>query len=243
MLSTGIELSSVVHPSFRDDANDLSGYVLAALGAIAGFLVMNVVLTTVYIVAFNGGVAELPPGVRFLASGLALLVPVGLLWWWLDARERAAAFPFRVPDTTELAWTLAFVPLGVAASAVGIDVGTALGFEYLTFGYDLTNPVTAVGVLVGPVLLAPLLEELLFRGLLIGSLTDRRWSPPVAGLAALVAFAAPHVWLGVAGMLGIAAWTVFPTILRLKFDNLAGAYGLHLLNNVYSYVVVVAVAS
>lgn len=229
----------LVHQSLRSDSDILSGHLTAAVGAVVGFLVMNSLLTGVYIIGFNDGVAEIPPGVQFLASGIALLVPVVIIWWWLDLRERTAAFPFRHPSTTEFMWTIAFVPLAIGASSLGILVGEMFGLEYMTFDYDLTDPVTAAGVLIGPILLAPILEEALFRGLLLGSLIDRGWSPRGAGVVAVLVFAGPHIWLGFAGMMGIAAWAVFPTILRLKFDSLTGASLLHLLNNIYSYIVVV----
>jgi len=239
MSSIPIQSFVSLHPSFHEDSDVLSRHTLPALVAVAGFVLLNTVVTTAYIVAFNNGSPDVSPGVQFLASGIGLLVPVGALWLWFDAHERMAAFPFHIPSTAEIGWALAFVPLGIAASTLGIEATTTFGFTAVTFGYDLTDPLTAVGVLVGPVLLAPLLEEALFRGLLIGTFVDRGWSPFVAGLVALLVFAGLHVWLGVAGMIGIAVWTVFPTMLRLRFDNLAGAYLLHLLNNVYSYVLVV----
>ncbi|WP_222913156.1 CPBP family intramembrane glutamic endopeptidase [Natrinema sp. SYSU A 869] len=178
-------------------------------------------------------------GVAFLIVGATLIVVMAILWWWLDPREWTAAFPFRSPSATEVGWALAFVPLGFVTVQFVTAAMAPLGFNFTGPNYDLTDPVIAAGVLVGPLLLAPIFEEALVRGLLLGSLLDRGLSPTAAGLVTILVFAIPHIWLGVAGVVGLAAWAVFPTILRFRFNNLTGAALLHFLNNVIAYVVLV----
>jgi len=230
----------LIHPSIDDAVNGLSGHVAVAFGAIIGWFVLNTILTVGYIAVFRGGMPGVSVGIRFLATGAAMVVVMAILWWWLDPRERTAAFPFRSPSTTEVGWALAFVPLGVAAVMLVTEAMAPLGFEFTGPDYDLTDPVIVAGMIVGPLLLAPILEEAFVRGLLLGSLLDRGLSPSVAGLVTVLVFAAPHIWLGVAGVVGLAVWAVFPTILRLRFDNLTGAALLHFLNNIIAYVVLVA---
>lgn len=225
-----------VHPSLEPAVDGLAGYVGVALAAAVGVLALNTLSTVAYVAAVRGGTPGAPIGVQFLFTGLALVVATGFAWWRLDPRMRDDAMPLRAPSATELGWALAFVLCGLAASELAIAAASASGFEFRGPDYALTDPVTLAGVLVGPLLFAPLLEEALFRGLLLGTLVDRGWSPPVAGLAAILAFAIPHVWLGVAGAVGIAAWAVFPTLLRLRFNNLAGAILLHFLHNAVVYV-------
>lgn len=120
-----------------------------------------------------------------------------------------------------------------------------LGFDLAPFyTYDLTNPATVAGVVFGALLVAPLVEELLFRGALIGALLERGWPPLLAAAGSIALFAGYHVFaLGIAGVFAIAGWAIFPTLLRFRFDNLAGAWLLHLLNNVFAYVILVALAA
>ncbi|MCW8172271.1 CPBP family intramembrane metalloprotease [Natrialba swarupiae] len=94
-------------------------------------------------------------------------------------------------------------------------------------------------MLFGPVIVGPLVEELIYRGTSLLA-RGRGWSPIAAGLGSIVVFAGSHVFaLGIAGVFAIAAWAVFPTVLRLRFENLTGAWLLHVLNNVYAYVIAV----
>lgn len=230
----------IVHPSIDDAVEGLSGHVAVAFDAIIGWLVLQTVLTTAYIIVFRDGSPGMSDGVTFLLVGAALIVVMVILWRWLDAQERTAAFPFRYPGVTEVGWALAFVPLGFVTVQLVTEAVAPLGFNFTEPNYDLTDPVIAAGVLVGPLVLAPIFEEALIRGLLLGSLLDRGLSPSVAGLVTILVFAVPHIWLGVAGVVGLAAWAVFPTILRLRFNNLTGAVLLHFFNNVIAYVVLVA---
>ena len=230
----------IVHPSIDDRVDGLAGHLALAFGAIVGWLVLQIALSTAYAALFRGGSPVRSVGVAFLMTGATLFVVMAFLWWWLDAQERRTAFPFRSPSTTEIGWALAFVPLGFATVQLVTAAMAPLGYEFTGPNYDLTDPVIAAGVLVGPLLLAPIFEEALFRGLLLGSLLDRGLSPTAAALVTIPIFAVPHIWLGVAGVVGLAAWAIFPTILRLRFNNLTGAALLHFLNNVIAYVVLVA---
>ncbi|MEY7851181.1 CPBP family intramembrane glutamic endopeptidase [Natrarchaeobius sp. A-rgal3] len=212
-----------------------------ALGAATLVIAVIFVGITGYYAAVGEAGAEPPTAVVYGSTGLGFILAGALLWWRLDESERLAAFPLRRPSRTELIWTLAFVPLGVSAFVGGEWMAGLLGFEMVSFyDYDLTNPVTLLAVLFGPVIVGPFVEELVFRGALLSSLEGRGWSPVAAGLGSITVFAGYHVFaLGVAGVFAIAAWAIFPTVLRLRFDNLTGAWLLHLCNNVYAYVIAV----
>lgn len=162
--------------------------MILALGAVVAYIGITIGVLTAYVVTVRGGSPGGPFGIRFLAPGVGLLVPVAVVWWWLDEDDRPLAFPFRSPSAAEFGWALVFVPLGIAAFTLGTEVMGVLGFEHQTFGYDLANPVTIVGVLLGPLFLSPIIEEALFRGLLLGSLIDRGWSPWIAGFLTVLIF-------------------------------------------------------
>ncbi|ADD04131.1 Abi/CAAX domain protein [Natrialba magadii ATCC 43099] len=217
------------------------------LGASALVVVVTSMLiaTTIALGVTGGPSAEPAPGLIYGASAVGLLAGVGLCWWQFDAAERRAAFPLSRPSRAELGWTLVFLPLGIGGFLAGEQVAALLGFDLPTFyAYDLTDPTTALGVVLGAVLVAPLAEELLFRGALVGAVLESRGSVVLAGAVSVGLFAGYHVFaLGVAGVFAIAGWAIFPTILRFRFDNLAGAWLLHLLNNLYAYVVIAVLAS
>lgn len=221
---------AIVHPSVPEDVDILSDRVLLALSALAAFVIASTIVTRIYMALIGdpwGDPAAAPIGVTFLASATGLIIAMVIVWYWLTAEERTAAFPVRFPSTAEFGWTIAFLfPIVAITSILGIQ----------PFDYNLANPTTAVGVFLGPILIAPFLEEALFRGLLLGSLIGRGWSPLAAGLATILLFGVGHLWIG---GIALALWAVFPTILRLRFDNLSGAVLFHLLNNIYAYVIAV----
>lgn len=226
----------IIHPAIDNTVDGLAEYLIPSLGAIIAYVGISTGVSTAYVATVRGGSPGGPIGVQFLASGIGLLVAMAVVWWWLDEGDRTRAFPFRAPSAAEVGWALVFVPLGIAAFTLGTEGMSVLGFDYQAFEYDLTNPVTVAGVLVAPLFLSPIIEEVLFRGLLLGSLIDRGWSPWTAGFLTILIFASLHIWLGIAGVVGISAMAVFPTILRLRFNNLTGATVQHFLNNVYAYV-------
>jgi hypothetical protein len=213
--------------------------VLAVVAAVS-----PIALTSLFIagyVGLNGPGTEVSRLLVDTAYGLSALAVLGGVYVLLSDAEWRAAMPLAAPSRAELGWALGCLPLAVGAFLLGSTLGSFLGFELSGVGYSLSDTATLAAVVFGGVIVAPLVEELLFRGLLLGSLLDRGFSPLVAGGVSVAVFAAIHIIaLGPAGVLAIAAWAVFPTLLRLKFDNLAGAWLLHLANNVWAYLVVVA---
>ena len=211
--------------------------LIPAIAAIALALSLIPLGITAYFFTIGGAADEPPAGVIYGSSGIGLTVAVGVLWWYLSPNQRQTAFPLHTPSRVELGWTLAFVPFGVLAFLGGEQFGLLIGGDPLGFfAYDVTGLSTLVGVLFGAVIVAPLAEELLYRGILISALEDRGRSMLAAGGGSIAIFAATHVFaLGVTGVFAIAAWAVFPTVLRLRFENLAGAWLLHLLNNIFAY--------
>lgn len=109
------------------------------------------------------------------------------------------------------------------------------------FNYTLADTWTVLAVVFGGVLVAPLIEEVLFRGYLLGGLLGRGVSPALAGTATILLFAVIHfpLW-GVAGVIGVSAWSILPTILRLRFDNVTSPWLLHVANNIWSNLGIVA---
>ncbi|WP_137284690.1 CPBP family intramembrane glutamic endopeptidase [Halorussus salinisoli] len=176
-----------------------------------------------------------------VSYGIASLAVVATVWGLLSETERDAAFRFERPGRAELGWTAVCFPVGVFLFVTATEIAAAFGAEMGGFGYTLEDPVTVAAVVFGGVLVAPFVEEVLFRGFLLGSLLGRGVSPVVAGVVTVVAFGAIHLpLLGVAGVFATTVWAILPTVLRLRFDNLSGAWLLHFVNNVWANVGVVA---
>lgn len=176
-----------------------------------------------------------------VSYGLALLLTLGTITLVLSQNERRAVFNFERMSRTELVWTALGFPLGTAAFLGGTVAMNSVGLTVGGYEYTLNDPRTVAAVVFGAVLVAPFVEEVLFRGFLLGSLLGRGLSPTVAGIVSIVAFGILHVaLLGIAGVVMTALWSVVPTVLRLRFNSLTGPWLLHLVNNVWAYLGVVA---
>lgn len=228
--------TDTLHSDVTPLENQVGVAVLAAL--------LPIIITSVLIGVYLGVIgpeAEVTQAVSTVAYGLAAVVVLGGVYVVLDTDELEAAMPLEYPDRTELLWTVICLPLAIGAFILGVTVGELLGFELAGINYSLADPVTLAAIIFGAIIVVPFVEEVLYRGLLLGSLMGRGVSPATAGGLTILLFAAVHVIsLGVAGVIAIACWAIFPTFLRLKFNNVTGAWLLHLLNNIYAYLIVVA---
>ncbi|WP_255150186.1 CPBP family intramembrane glutamic endopeptidase [Halorarius halobius] len=178
--------------------------------------------------------------IAYLVYGAANLVTVGTLYALLSTDERSAVFRFGVPSVREVGWAVVAFVVGLGVFQVTSLASAALGYELQGLSYSLGSPTTVAMVVVGAVVLAPLTEEILYRGLVLGVLLSRG-----VGVVAAVAlmtglFAIIHLPnFGVAGTLFISVWGLLPALVRLRFDNLSGAVLMHALNNTFAYLVVV----
>ena len=206
--------------------------------------VLPVVLTSVLAVAVvaTGLSSELGQLEAYALYGVSNVVVLGGIYALLTGRARRAVAPFEAPSTRELgASAFAFVG-GLLVYQVATRINAVLGTPMEGMEYALSDPTALALVVFGAVVVAPLAEEVLFRGLLLGHLLDRGYSPVVAGLAVVVAFAVIHLPnFGVGGAIFILLWGPLPTALRLWFDNLTGAWLMHAANNLFAYVVVAGV--
>ena len=211
----------------------------------AAFAYLPIALTSlafaVHAVAIGGGRAHTSVDAS-LVYGAALAVVGAGLYLRLSESGRRAVFAFDRPSAREVAATLAALVAGVLLYPVVTAAAEAVGLPPMEgFDYALTNPTTVAIIVVGSVVLAPLVEEALFRGYLLGALLARGLHPVAAGAVVVVLFGAMHVVsLGPTGVVYTTVWGVLPTALRLYFDDLTSAWLLHALNNLYAYVLVVA---
>lgn len=201
-----------------------------------------VVLTAVLVMAvlavrgFDGGIGQIE---AYALYNVANVLVLGGVVAALDRATLRAVAPVRRPSWREVAAALVAFPVGLGVYLLSTAVTSALGLSFAGMEYAVTDPATVALVVFGAVLVAPVAEEVLFRGLLLGYLLDRGWGPVTAGVAVVVTFAVIHLPnFGAGGAVFILLWGTLPTALRLYFDDLTGAWLVHLLNNAFAYVVV-----
>ncbi|MFC4448307.1 CPBP family intramembrane glutamic endopeptidase [Halorussus aquaticus] len=216
------------------------------LAAIAPVVLTAAVITAGY-VASGGEDPGFPPQFATFVYGVSNVVVLGVLYARFPERVWRASALFRRPSKRELA-------AGVLATAAGVAVGwplttllaDAAGIARYTvpsvvapFGF---SPVGILALFFGSVVVAPVAEEILFRGLFLGVVLDRGYGPYAAAASSLAVFAALHAFTaGAAGVVNALLLGALLTWLRFRFDNLAGAWLLHALNNLLEFLVAISV--
>lgn len=214
-----------------------SWWVLAPLAPL--FLTV-IVIGAGYTIA-GGTNPEFPPQFPTLVYGLANVVVVGIVYLRVSEDVWRSSALFQRPSPRE-------IRAGLFATVVGIVVGwplTTLLADVATVPRytipSLTSPIGVGALFFAAVLVAPVAEELLFRGLFLGIVLDREYGPVIAGGSSLLVFAGIHVFTaGLAGVVNALLLGALLTWLRLRFDNLVGAWLMHLLNNLLEFLVAVS---
>jgi membrane protease YdiL (CAAX protease family) len=233
-------LGTISNTQLQTNAVPLGGRLLVGIIAAA--------LPVPLAIGMGFGYQAVVPGSEYgvvgknVSYGFSSLLVISGVYILLGPVARRAAFRFERPSKTELTWALVGFPIGTALYLGATAAIQAAGLTMNGYEYTLSGPLTIGAVVFGAVLVSPLAEEVLFRGVVFGAFLGRGVHPVVAGGIAILAFGLFHVaLLGVAGVITMCAWAVVPTAIRLRFDNLSGAWLVHQLNNIWGYIVVVAI--
>ena len=223
--------------------------LLSAIGTVAvvtaALFVANVILIVAVVLA-TGHMPSVNPGHPLLATSEAIGYAAGgwFAWWRL---RTTGLRPFRTITRRDLrAILIGVAALVVARIGTGIQLVLSHQTKHVQSGFEHFDVVTsvpmmtAIGITIGTltmVLLAPVVEEITFRGLLFGALAPRLGVVASAVLTAVV-FGAVHGDL-----------VLFPTLAALGLIN-ALAYAatgnlwvpiaLHAFNNTLGAIVLVA---
>ncbi|MEY7852123.1 lysostaphin resistance A-like protein [Natrarchaeobius sp. A-rgal3] len=188
-------------------------------------------------VAHQGADPGFPENVEFLVMGVASVLVLAALFVWWDRETWRAAVPVRRPSIRELGAGVvgSGVAVGLLWPATNVAVA-AIGFSPRTPAGASTT-VGLVAVVFGVVIVAPLAEEMLFRGILFGYLLSRwgRISAAVGGSVLLFGIVHP----GAAGVLFAVLSGLLLALLRIRYDNLVGAWLMHALVNVSAFVMAI----
>jgi membrane protease YdiL (CAAX protease family) len=172
---------------------------------------------------------------------IPIMVGCGLVVWWLT--KVTAADVIRDGEPTGIGWTgfslssvLTGMVLGAAVFVAFMVASATLFADFpLTTQGQLTEMGSSGGIRqflwgVVAVCCAPLVEEYLFRGVMLAGLS-RSFGVPTAAVICTVLFVALHFpelihywpgFFGVGGMAVVAMWV------RIKMKSLAPAIGVHL---------------
>ena len=223
----------------RPEAGLTRTYVLA--GTAASIAVYVLVLAAGLIIAAGAADEgdELEGALRMAATIAASAIGFGLAPW-LMLRMRGATDLLGPPRPTMRDWGLGALGFVGALVAVYAYVGIvrALGLESLepvsTISDDSFYEHVSVVVLLGisAVLVAPVMEEVFFRGFLVGALS-RAWSAPIALLGSSAVFAALHFDVG--SMIPFALIGLVFGALYLRTKSVAAPAIAHLGFNVVGY--------
>jgi len=178
---------------------------------------------------------------QMLVMGLSYLIVGAALFWFLDQRGV-------VSDVAGLgdrnSTTILVTPVAVAAiyflSTLVSDVLVAtFGPEGLSISEDMQAIMrfsSPLALFFTVVLVAPLVEEFIYRGLLMGVLLARGWTPLAAtGLSALI-FSVQHFQYGWIGIVTVFMFAMMFGFLRVATGGLFSPILAHVICNAVSVI-------
>jgi membrane protease YdiL (CAAX protease family) len=209
---------------------------LAALVAVVGLLIVSIIVGIVVGIA-GGGSADLDKdgftiGLT-LAQDALLVVSAIAVVWWLGGRPTPAAFGLRIPEwRSALGWTAAaYAAFWVVVIIVGLAFGQPKDQELVTELKRQDSLAVLIGFGALTCIVAPLTEELVFRGFLFRVLWERT-NVVIAGVVSGLLFGLVHKpgadWIGVVVLSALGAILCFvfartvsllPCIMLHSFHN------------------------
>lgn len=205
--------------------------------ALSPFFLTVVVLTFFYGTIGRPAVPQTPTGVYTLLN----ILVVGLVMGRVSSSARAEIFPVRVPQLQELVTAVAVTLVSILViDPVATVVATVFGGASGSVG-SFESVLGAVIFGVSSIVIAPVVEEVLFRGLALGALRVR-YGVVVAIVGSSMLFGGLHLALGgVSGVVSAFLSGLLYAGLRIRYKNLTGAMAAHCLNNVYWVAVMLGV--
>lgn len=167
----------------------------------------------------------------WLLTGLLLAL---VLFW--EGRP-LSSIGIRQPSFSTIGWGIGAFIVGVLAFGFTFPLVDAFGLGTTVEGTEWLVQFP-VWLLIVTAVTAGLTEEVMFRGYLlerIGELTGALW---IGAAISAVVFTLVHIPLwGVGGALQIGVWTIVVTVLYVKTRNLWACIVMHILNDLYAFIV------
>lgn len=207
--------------------------------ALVPFLFPILAITAAYTVAM-GADPGLPEQFPNLPLGIGYLCVLAVLRRRFDDAIWRASAVVRRPSRREIGTALLATGVGFVAVTGLNRLAPAFGLAPHGPGAVATAADLAI-LLFGSVVVAPIAEEILFRGLVFGQFVARGYGVAAAAVLSVVLFTVIHVFI--AGLVSIVVTAVLGgllTLLRLRYDNLVGAWLMHTLFNLTGALIALA---
>jgi membrane protease YdiL (CAAX protease family) len=134
----------------------------------------------------------------------------------------------RVSTRILLLWSLAVVPVVATLDLVAVAIGRPLVPPFMLDAYATANPIL---LFVAVTIAAPLIEELFFRGFLIGALQSSGSSVLMASVISSAAWAVIHLQYGLYDMSTIFLFGLLLAAARERTGSLVPCFAMHALIN------------
>lgn len=135
-----------------------------------------------------------------------------------------------------LGWIIAFF-LFYIIQIITEKLGISMFWEENPDFIKTDSAINVILILIGPVIIASITEEIIFRGYLLNALRSKFKLKTVAIIAAMV-FASVHLFLGPGFLIYIFLGAFIPIYLYIKFESLYPAMLMHFFNNLVTYIVI-----
>jgi membrane protease YdiL (CAAX protease family) len=178
-------------PAAIDQATIVPWTIRDIAGAVLAAILWVLFLSGLSALAAYSGYGLDPAGLIVLGT-LMLLAPV---WYFVRRKYRA---PWSILGLRPFAWPAVGLGCGLMLLSLLFNVVYAAGLA--AYGLQIQPDITPlfaesglpVLILVGGAIIAPIVEEIFFRGFVFGGLRQR-WGWPVAALGSSLLFALAHV--------------------------------------------------
>lgn len=173
---------------------------------------------------------------RWFLFTIAHFVLFAAMSAWCDA---IGAGPFAGPLRTSGEWLGVAMVTGPLVHILAVALISALfsngdpdwmyreGFDTRLFSPAAITPVMVAFV----VLLAPLVEEVAFRGIALGCLIGRGWSPLLASLLTTAVFAGLHANYVLPALIPVFITGLYLSLLRIASKSMAAPIAAHMSTN------------
>ncbi len=182
------------------------------------------------------------PLFAFAVYTIGLLVALLVLRYLLSRRQlgwRNVGVTGRLSSKSVLyafiGWLVAFFLYYIVETSI-TRVGIKMFWNEGDF-FGLDTPWRVVGICLATLVIAPIAEEILYRGYVLQALLAK-FSTTLAALLSALIFASIHIGIGPGMVVYLFLGGLIPAYLYIRFRSIYPCVLMHFLNNIVAYVVI-----
>jgi len=209
-------------------------------------ILLSVLVETLKTAGFSGlaqGLSTNSIGLNFAFYTLSRLLGFGLIWWFLKRRGMSLSqFGFRKFSIKKAIWLIVVAGLAVLGAAIAVFVVVSIFFPAVNLDQaqelvftQATTPLELILSFIALIIIAPVVEESVFRGLLLPGFA-RNFGLAAAVVISAVLFGAIHWQLNVGiitAIMGVLLGWIY-----LKSQSLWPAIMFHSLKNLVAFILI-----